>query len=173
MSVNVVVCAACALPVNVGVNVTVKVDVPAGVPGVGAGGVVVPELPPPQPCSSTAAETGSISMHATNARRTARIRPAGLCIHASMMATESSASKNSGKVRIAAGGCILGPSCGAGTAAPLALVLTVMATGAVPPGGTLTGAGTVQVASEGAPEQATATLRVSPGAPPVSEICRV
>src|ERR1700676_684884 len=170
MSVKVLVC---DLPLAVAVMV--KVDVPAGVPGFGVGVGVEPELPLAQPPRSMVADTGSSSKPATKARRTVRIRPAGLCIHASMTATESSARRKSGTVRIAAGGCILGSDCTPGATIALAVVETVMEKAAGPAGVTTTGvAGALQVASEGAPAQVTVTLNESVrDAAPVSESCRL
>ncbi len=169
ISVNGVVC---AMPLAVVVTVTVYV--PDGVPGTGAGGVGVgPALePPPQPVRSVPAATGISTRQAVTAKRTARMRPAGLCIQVNIMAMHSSRLTTvMGKKRIAVGDSMLGSDSGSNMLA--AVVETVMVIAAGPAGVTVTAlVGAVQVALDGAPVHANVTLNVSVGAPPVAESCR-
>ena len=98
--------------------------------GVGVGVELDPLLA--QPTSIMADDNGSMIKHAAIARRTVRMRPAGLCILASAVAiTRSMAKRVSGTVRSAAGGCLFGAKGvpGRSAAVPVVFTLTVNVAG--------------------------------------------
>ena len=114
------------------------------------------ELDPPllaQPVSSELAAIGISTRQAVIATRAARIRSAGLRIAAIRVTMQNSkASEISCNICRLAGGCVVGSDCG--TIMLAAVVATVTEKAAGVPGVSETVAGALQVALEGAPEQA-------------------